>query len=256
MRVTQGLICLSLVPSFSVLAASAQEKSAEVVDAGLKSMLVLSEFLKPEDKEVVQEDLRAAAVEALRTKDKVLLEVYQQLFKFGSALREDVAAYGRLRRALARPAEEVPAEALFEITESCAASETLLERIVAQIKERMDTTISAVAAEEKQKPSEVFKRYAPLTAFLNTLHTSLRLRMGQARIIQAKRALEGAFLQGKLEVEEAISSLNEKLGTIYLKLQAQDEQLLTTAREAYKAGVLFKAAFSFIYGLARIDGAL
>ncbi|KAL8449577.1 hypothetical protein Emed_003009 [Eimeria media] len=255
MKVTQGLICLSLVPSLSLFASAANNEKDELVDAGLKNLLVLSEFLNAEDRELLQEELRAAALEALKTEDKVLVQVYPQLFRFATALRDDVAAHSVLRRVVAQPVEEVSPEAFFEVTERCAESETLLEGIVSEMKTNMDAAISAVAAEEKQEVQEVQKRYAPLTGFLNALFLSLRIRKGQAHLLQARRSLERAFQQGKLDVQDAIVLLTEKLQTIYSNLHEHDQMLLAAARHAHEGGVLFKAAHSFIQGIMKAEGA-
>ncbi|KAL8269401.1 hypothetical protein Esti_006681 [Eimeria stiedai] len=255
MKVTQSLICLSLVPSFSVLAAAAQEENAVLVHAGLVDLLALTELLQPESKRAVQADLRVAAEVTLETEDEVLRVVYPELFRFGSALRTDVAAYSQLRQALTQSAESVSAEEFLEITERCAASEALLEQLVAEIKERLFSAIGSVAAKEKRDLEEVYKHYAPLADFLNALHTSLQVRMGQAQLIQERRALEAVLLQGNTGAEERIQSLNEKLQGIYSKLKEQDEQLLNTALAAYEARVLFRAVFSFISAVMQSEGA-
>ncbi|KAL8433536.1 hypothetical protein ACSSS7_003827 [Eimeria intestinalis] len=256
MKVTQGLLCVSMLPSFSVLAVATSEENAAMVNAGLKDMFHLSAFLKPEDKDRVQEDLKAAAIEALSNDDRVLREVYPLLFKFGSALRRDVVAHNRLRQALTQSSENIPVDVFLEITEACAASEVVLEQMVFEMKESVKALINSLATEEGRDLDEVYKHYAPLFAFLSSLHTSLQMRMGQARLIQARRALEGAFLQGKTDVEEMIHTLNKMLQLIFYNLQNQDDLLLRTARQAVEAKVLFRAALSFLTGVMKSDSPL
>lgn len=253
-----SLALFALIPGVPVLAiASSLEFSP--VTMSVHDSIAVADFFEPEDRKVVQKDIMAAAEQTMAKDDMVLHIGWQQLFRLGSLVFDDIVAWQTLAAvdlkkhvALMNSGERDPSAEteLSTAVHECSTSELILEKQAALIEYVFHHALRAVLTPHQQDLGELSAKYEPLGQVLRELHSYCAKRRDRANLIHRKALMQAFACQNDKPAQHLLFTLNLQLESNE-RLSEQLEEVERRARKCYERGLLFKAVVTFLKGLRR-----
>lgn len=239
------------------------------LSAWARDISAAADFLRPEHRVAVREDIWASVDEAKKIQDKVLHVVWPQLFKLGSLVFDDLVAWEKLNaidiekyaealdlgtdEPLDLGTDEPPTGAgLSEAVRRCTYAEEGLEEQAARTEYIFHQALRAISLLEQQDLNEVQMKYASLRDFLRELNLYFTKRRGPLHLIQRKTYLVVYAIQGDRTAQSQLISLDKELQTLNEALKMQEAALVQATIKCYEQGLLFRAVVTFLNALRAV----
>ncbi|KAL8430975.1 hypothetical protein Efla_003966 [Eimeria flavescens] len=257
MRRRSVAVNLCLLAVVAVAATPTHGADAFALAEGRRAFLSLTQYLKPEDRQRVADDLYAASKETTKQKDALLREVWMQLFQLGPLLQAYHLALNELTPHLkgfsSGPPEPFVEAEFVQIAGRCAAAEDAIEQYLLNLKKYFNERLSLMAVEQQVDIEALYGKYESLAHFLRALHRAFEMRVGMASLLKEQRLLQESEAHGALQSRERLHELDEQLSALHYRLARQDHHLMEMALQARKAKTLFRAGLSLIHALLAAD---